>query len=69
MRYYVDFYDMFDGWGTWGFFEDRLFDNLEAARAKADELQAELPQGNKNCGEHYGVIDKEKGREIYCTNE
>lgn len=69
MRYYVDIYDMFDGWGggCWGFFEDRLFDDLDEAKKKCDELQAELAEGNKECGEHYGVIDSEKNREVYCT--
>jgi len=66
-RYYVAFYDMFDGWGSWGFWTDRLFDDLDKAKACADEHQAELMQQNKDCGEHYGVIDRKTGTEIYCT--
>jgi len=68
--YYVDFYDMIDGWGgweCWGFFEDQLFDNLDDAKKKCDELQAELHDQNKKCGEHYGVICGKTGREVYCT--
>ncbi len=65
-RYYVDFYDMFDGWGIFGFFEDRLFDDLDEAIKLCDELNSELADGNKSCGEHYGVIDNIIGREIHC---
>ena len=65
-RYYVGFYDAFDGWGSWGFWTERLFDDLDQAQACAEKLQAELNQQNKDCGEHYGVIDKETGREIHC---
>ena len=66
-RYYVDFWDMSDGWGTFGFFTHRLFSNLKLAKECCDALQSELNQNNKNCGGHYGVIDKELSREIYCT--
>lgn len=66
-RYYVDFYDMIDGWGTWGFWPERLFDDLEAAKVKCNELMAKLDNANKRAGEHYGVIDSVTNREVYCT--
>lgn len=69
-RYYVDFYDVFDGWGgVFGFYPDRLFDDLDKAQAKADELQETLNSGNVEMGEHYGVIDGTIGKEIYCTRQ
>ena len=69
MKYYVNFYDAFDGWGTWGFFPDCLFDSLEEAKAKCNVLQATLDEGNKNMGEHFGVMVDRGGLyvEIYCT--
>ena len=63
-RYHVDFYDAFDGWCHGVFFES---DNLEEAKKFADKKMHNLEQSNKNCGEHYGVIDRTIGREIYCT--
>jgi len=39
--YYVDFYDAHDGWGTWGFWPERLFDSIDEARACRDQLNAE----------------------------
>lgn len=68
-RYYVGFYDMFDGWGAFGWNPDLLYDDLEEAKVKALELQDVLPEGNKDCGEHYGVLDSNVGREVYCTME
>lgn len=68
-RYYVDFYDMIDGWGDFGFFTDRLFDNLPDAIKLCDELNSKLPEGNKRCGEHHGVIDSTTQREIYCGQD
>ena len=65
-RYYVDFYDMFDGWGEFGFFIDRLFDDLNEAIKLCDKLNSELDKGNKSCGEHYGVIDSDINREVHC---
>jgi len=65
-RYYVDFYDMIDGWGDFGFFTERLFDELPKAIKLCDKLNSELDKSNKECGEHYGVIDKVLGREVYC---
>ncbi len=68
-RYYVDFYDMFDGWGTFGFFNERLFDDLDIAIKLCDKLNDGLAKGNKACGEHYGVIDSKTNREIYCGQD
>jgi hypothetical protein len=63
-RYKVDFWDSFDlSWSGLG----PTFDDLAEAMARCDQMQAELEQGNKDCGEHYGVIDLVAGREIYCT--
>ncbi len=64
--YYVDFYDMVDMWGGFGFFNERLFDDLDEAIKLCDKLNDELNERNKSCGEHYGVIHGESGREIYC---
>lgn len=65
-RFYVDFYDMIDGWGIFGFFPDKLFDNLDDAIELCNNLNDELPESNKRCGEHFGVIDKNTNREIFC---
>lgn len=65
-QYYVDFYDSFDGWGIFGFNTDRLFNTLDEAKAKADELQKTLDKGNVDMGEHYGVFSSDKCGEIYC---
>lgn len=65
-RYYVDFYDMIDGWGGFGFFPERLFDDLDLAVKLCDKLNSELDKSNKECGEHFGVIDGTINREIYC---
>jgi len=71
-KYGVDFYDMFDGWIHMPDSEfdwqgkPMQFDKLEDAKAEADRLYAELDEDNKKAGEHYGVIDLEQGREVYC---
>ncbi len=65
-RYYVDYYDMFDGWGLFGFFPERLLDDLRVASKLCDDLNEKLAEGNKQCGEHFGVIDSLTNREIYC---
>ena len=65
-RYYVDFYDMIDGLGSLGFFTDRLSDDLDETIKLCDKLNSELAEGNKSCGEHYGVVDNIVGREVYC---
>lgn len=46
-RYYVDFYDMFDGWGGFGFFPERLFDDLTLASKLCDELNEKLEEGSQ----------------------
>ena len=68
-RYYVDFYDAFDGWGEWGFDPDRLFDALEEARLCRDRLNASLDSRNKSMGEHYGIIDALSMTEIECSHD
>jgi hypothetical protein len=68
-RYYVDFYDMFDGWGVFGFLSDRLFGGLDDAIILCDKLNFELDKGNKSCGEHYGVIDGTTNRETHCGQD
>lgn len=68
-RFYVDFYDMIDGWGEFGFSTERLFDELPEAVTLCDKLNSELDESNKKCGEHYGVIDNVVGREVYCGME
>lgn len=65
-RYYIDFYDMIDGWGDFGFFLERLFDDLDLAIKTCDKLNSELDKTNKDCGEHYGVIDGTINQEVYC---
>lgn len=65
-RYYVNFYDMFDGWGVFGFFTERLFNNLQYAIILCDRLNDELEERNRECGEHYGVIDGVTKKEVYC---
>jgi hypothetical protein len=67
-RYFVDFYDMCDGWCEKGFpSHSHEFDKLEDAKAYADEQQSKLSQVSKGFGEHYGVIDSFTGMEVYCT--
>ena len=74
-RFLVDYFDSFDAWREgdpqdgWGKFDDtpeRLFDSIEEARACRDHLNAELGQGHKDCGDHWGIIDGELGREVEC---
>ena len=61
--YRVDFWDSFDhSWNG----QENDFDELSEAIAACDQMQARLPQSNKDCGEHYGVIDLRIGREVYC---
>ena len=61
--YRVDLWDSFDReWA--GLMHD--FSKLQEAIIFCDELQAKLAQGNKDCGEHYGVIDLHIGKEVYC---
>ena len=65
-RYYIGFYDMIDGWGDFGFFQERLFDDLDSAIELCNKLNSGLDKSNKECGEHFGVIDGTINREIYC---
>ena len=60
----VDFWDSFDrSWSGRG----PVFDDLSEAIAKCNQMQAGLAQANKDCGEHYGVIDLRVRREVYCS--
>lgn len=68
-RYYVDFYDAFDGWGDCGFRSERLFDSLDEARACRDRLNADLAEGNKRVGEHWEIIDRTVGCEVDCVRQ
>ncbi len=67
-RYKIDFYDAFDGWTTRGFpagFQpDREFDDLGKAKEKCRKLMQE--RGPFGMREHYGVIDLEANREVFC---
>ncbi len=64
--YRVDFWDSFDrSWNG----QENDFDELSEAIAVCKRMQAKLPQSNKNCGEHYGVIDLRIGREVYCPTQ
>jgi len=73
-QYIVDFYDAFDGWSGdcvhyvgKDFAPERLeYDDIEEAIKKAKELQKNLDEGNKRMGEHWGVIDLHRGREVFC---
>lgn len=68
-RYYVDFYGMFDGWGEFGFFTNKLFDELPDVIKLCDILNGKLDKENMMCGEHYGVIDSKISREVYCGQD
>lgn len=69
MRYYVDFYDAFDGWIRNGLESEKevQFDDIEKARQYRDKKNAELSEANKKMGEHYGIIDTKTHREVQCT--
>jgi hypothetical protein len=68
-RYFVDFYDMFDGWSSLPGWYGEGFDDLNEAKKFADEKMKTLDASNKRAGEHYGVIDRTIMREVYCTLE
>lgn len=66
-RYRVDFYDMFDGWiSNYLKYNGNEFDTLEEAISMRDKKNDELPESNKNCGEHWVVIDLQTRTEICC---
>lgn len=66
MRYRVDYYDIFDGWIGGISDKPSEFDDPGQAIALRDRKNAELDEANKLAGEHYGVIDLEKDREVDC---
>jgi len=71
-RYYVDFYDMIDGWGSMPDFRpERRFDDFDEAKDLCKKLQSELGEANKRCGEHYGVIDLQGhiAHEVFCAKD
>lgn len=69
-RYRIDFYDMFDGWIYNDMEEtENDFKILEDAIAIRDKKNGELPESNKRCGEHFGVIDLVTKEEICCPME
>ena len=63
-HYRVDFWDSFDR--SWAGLQHD-FDNLAEAIAACKHMQESLPKSNKECGEHYGVIDLRTNREVYCS--
>lgn len=58
-KYYIDYYDMNDGWLGWSYIEefrkDRIFTDYDEANRVRDKLNNEMPFGNVRCGEHYEV--------------
>lgn len=70
-RYIVDFYDGFDGWIRAGMEPEPevCFDDLEKAREYRDAKEAVLDQGNKDFGEHYGIIDTKINQEVECCRK
>ena len=66
-RYRVDFYDMFDGWISSYMKEtENDFNTIEEAMTVRDKKNSELPELNKKCSEHFGIIDLVTREEIYC---
>jgi len=68
MIYRVDFHDMIDGWCL-----KRIkhapgcdFDDLQKAIRYARDKQSLLRKENIAAGEHYGVINLETGKEVFC---
>ena len=57
--YYVDYYDMNDGWLGWDYIsefrKDRIFTDIDEANRVKDELNEEMSFGNVRCGEYYDV--------------
>lgn len=70
MRYFVDFYDAFDGWIRRGVEPEQevCFDNLDEAIQYRDERNSELDIENIRMDEHYGVIDNTTKCEIQCPS-
>lgn len=65
-KYFVDFYDMCDGWGGLAeYFPQDQFDDILEARKHCDSKMKKLDKNNKRCGEHYSVIDLTTGKEVY----
>jgi hypothetical protein len=63
-KYAIDFYDMIDGWCHMVDHKENQFATWEEAARARDKENEELAQGNKDCGEHYSVIDLENLRVV-----
>ena len=44
----------------------RLFDDLDLAIKLCGKLNSDLDKSNRECGEHFGVIDGIINREVHC---
>jgi hypothetical protein len=55
-KYELAFKDMFDGWIDCYVHTD----DLEMLKTKCDEKNKELNQSNKDCGEHYGIFERQE---------
>lgn len=68
MVFRVDFWDVVDGWGFAGYGVDtdpsREFESKEDAIKLCQELQMKTPPSSM--GDHYGVIDLDIGKEVFC---
>jgi hypothetical protein len=66
-KYYIDFYDMIDGWIYGSTSNPELtYDDIEEAKKKCIELHSGLSTSNIRAGEHYGVKDSLTNKEVYC---
>ena len=65
--YLIDFFDEFN-W-EWANDLEPRFDSFQEALEACDALQAKIPKGNRDFGDHYGVINLEIGLEVYCSRE
>jgi hypothetical protein len=72
VRYRVDIYDAFDGWGLSGLppgtDPSNEYDDLEKAKESCIEKMKKSGLPN-SMGEHYGVIDLTTRREVFCGKE
>ena len=59
MVYYVDYYDMNDGWLGFDYLnefrKDRIFTDYDEAMVCQEKLNSEMSFGNIRCGEYYDV--------------
>ncbi len=56
-RYYIDYYDMNDGWLGWEYVQEFrkewIFTDMDSADRVKDELNEKLSFDNAGCGEYY----------------